>query len=206
MKHTTATILTITLTVGALTACTQQPDPTPTPSEPITTAIETTSTTPTPTQTSTRTESTASPEPTLGADQVAAQEIVSEFFIVLGDLRKDPEAPLQALADITTGDTQRVFLDEVVQFREQNAVQVGETTWVFTSVGEVTPRDAQKSVAVEVCTDSSDLDVVDQETGESILPADRPLTLLWEIEAVTENDRWKVGDATSVPTEECPND
>lgn len=203
MKHTTATILTITLTVGVLTACTQQPDPTPTSSETTSTGVESSGTTPA--STPTPTESTASPEATFDPDQVGAQEVVSEFFTLLDDLRQDPELPLQPLADVTTGETQRIFLDDVVQFREEGIIQVGDTTWKFVTVAEVDEREGEKTTVVEVCTNSADADVVNQETGESILPPDRGTLTLWEIETVTENDRWKVGDATSAPTEECPS-
>ncbi|GAB3821937.1 hypothetical protein GCM10028820_31560 [Tessaracoccus terricola] len=200
MKHTTATILTVTLTVGALTACTQQPEPTPTIS--TATAAETT-TAPTPTETLTPTEAPTPTEPSLGTDQVAAQEVVSEFFRLLDELRQDPGLALQPLADVTTGETQRIFLDDVVRFREDGVIQIGDTSWEFLSVAAVTEVDGEMSTLVEVCTDSADADIVDQETGESILPADRGTLTLWTIETVTENDRWKVGDATSVPTEEC---
>lgn len=198
---TTAIVAAMALGLGALTACTTDPEPTPAPTVVATTPM-TTSPAPSPSPSETPSP-TPSPSPSLDEDQLAAENVVNEFFRISNELSKDPERPLQPLADITTGQTQAVYVKEIADFRKMNVIQVGDVDWGVLSVSPVTQRDSEKVVEVEVCTDNSAMDVVDQQTKESILPKERSTSIRWTIDAVEDNGYWRVGDLTNTAVEEC---
>ena len=89
-------------------------------------------------------------------------------------------------------------------FRAMNAIQTGDVDWTVLSVSPVTQREAERLAVVDVCTDNSAMDVVDQQTRVSILPKDRSTTIRWTIDAVEENGVWRVGDLTTATVEDCP--
>lgn len=203
MKTTITAITTLALTLGALTACSvTDQDPTPSPTMAATPSMSTPSFSPSPSFT--RSES---PSPTatatLDTDQRAAQSIVDEFFRISNELQQKPELPLQPLADITTGQTQALQLKAIADFRKMNAVQVGDLRWSVLNVGPSATQGNDQVVVVEACTDSTALDVIDQDTNESVLPDDRTPVLRWTITTVAENGYWRVGDVTNKSVEEC---
>lgn len=201
MRTTITAIATLALGLGALSACTTDPEPTPTSTVSTT---PTASTTPTPSPSPTASD-TPSPTPsqTLDADQQAAQNIVNEFFRISDELVKDPELPLQPLADITTGETQSLELKAIAEYRAMNAVQVGDLEWAVVGVGPATDEGDGKLVMVDACTDATDLDVVNQDTKESVLPDDRTPVLRWTIDTVEDNGYWRVGDLTNTAVKDC---
>lgn len=196
---TTTAAVALALGLGALTACTTDPEPTAAPTV-VATTPTTTSTTPSPSPSETP---SATPSLSLDEDQLAAENVVNEFFRISNELSKDPERPLQPLADITTGQTQAVYVKEIADFRAMNAIQVGDVDWKVLSVSPATQRDFEKVALVEVCTDNSGMDVVDQQTKESILPKERSTSIRWTIDAVEDNGYWRVGDLTNTAVEEC---
>jgi len=201
MRTTITAVTALALGLGALTACTTDPEPTSTITV-STTPTASTSPTPSPSPTPSDTPS-PTPSPTLDADQLAAQSIINEFFRISNELSKNPELPLQPLADITVGQTQALQLKAIADFRAMNAVQVGDLDWVVLGVDPVTTQDSGKLVVVDACTDSTGLDVVDQGTKKSVLPDDRTPVLRWTIDTVEENGYWRVGDLTNTAVNDC---
>lgn len=186
-----------------LVACTPADDPSPSPSP----TEETTSAAPSPTPSTATQSPTPSPTPseTLDADQIAARDVVNEFFRISEELLKDPDRPLQELADITTGVTQELELKNIAQWRAEGAVRTGELQWVVLTVGPNVQRTDGQFVVVQVCTDNSGADMVDSESRESLLPEDRSIFIHWTIDAVLEGSWWKVGDLTNTRVDSCPD-
>lgn len=180
--------------VGLLVACapTEVPTTTPTPVASMTSPAPSPSPSPSP-----------SPTETLDPDQVAARDVVMEFFRLMGDIRKNPGSPLQPLADITTGRAQEKHLASIFEVLESGAVQRGDIVVVAEGVGPVAARDGQKTAKVTVCVDNSGADLVDPETGKSILPEDRQLHMRWVVDTVQEGNRWKVEDTSTEDIATC---
>ncbi|TRY17465.1 hypothetical protein FOJ82_13130 [Tessaracoccus rhinocerotis] len=122
---------------------------------------------------------------------------MNEFFRLSNELAQNPDLSLQPLADITVGSTQDTYLGELIEYREMNAVQVGKVDWSILTVGEVLESEGQKTVEVRVCSDSTQSDVIDQDTGQSILSPDRVPVISWAINAVSPAGSWIVGDLTN---------
>ncbi|MCC2594200.1 hypothetical protein LKO27_12360 [Tessaracoccus sp. OS52] len=212
MKCTT--IAALILSLGALTACTAEADSAPPPTPSVTGRGPVPGDTPAPTRETTLPQSpTPSPSPapspspspseTLDADQLAAREVVNEYFRLLNELRKDPELPVQLLANITVGQTQDLDVRAIVDLRTKGAIQEGDIVWTILEVTRASDRGEGRVVVLQACTDNSGSDVINQATRESILPADRPNFIHWTIDAVTENGVWKVGDLTNTEVESC---
>ena len=182
------------LAVGLLVACapTEVPTTTPTPVASTTSPAPSPSPSPSP-----------SPTETLDPDQVAARDVVMEFFRLMGALRKDPKLPIQALADITTGRAQEEYPAQIFGYWEKGWVQVGDILVTPEVVGAVEMRGEEKTIAVTVCVDNSSADVVDPATGESVLPADRQFVMRWVVDTVQEGTRWKVEDTSTQDIESC---
>ncbi|RMB57864.1 hypothetical protein [Tessaracoccus antarcticus] len=202
MRTAITAVTTLALGLGALTACsTTDPDPTTTPT--IVATTPTASTSPIKSPSPSVTPSTT-PSATLDADQLAAQSVVNEFFRISNELSRNPELPLQPLADITTGQTQAIYVKEVADFRAMNAIQIGDVSWIVVAVGPLTQGDVGKVVVADVCTDNSAMDVIDQQTKKSILPKGGSTTIRWTIDVVEENGFWRVGDLTTTTVKGCP--
>ena len=212
MKCTT--IAALILSLGALTACTAEADSAPPPTPSVTGRGPVPGDTPAPTRETTLPQSpTPSPSPapspspspseTLDADQLAATQTVNEFFRLVNELSKNPDLPLQPLADITTAQTQGTQVRSVHEYRQENAIQIGDVKHVVLATGPVQEVAGTKLVVVEVCSDASGSDMVDRDTGVSIESADQARTIHWMIDVVTEDGVWKIGDITNKPVERC---
>src|SRR5690606_29774472 len=122
---------------------------------------------------------------TLDADQIAARDVVNEFFRLTNELLKNPDMPMQPLADITAGRTQEEQLKEIADLRASNAIQLGDDQWVILTVAEPAERTEQeKVVVVQACSDTSQLDIVDRDTQVSLLPPERATHLRWTMDVV----------------------
>lgn len=182
--------------VALLGACTPEPVDTPTPSV--------TSTTATPTPTPTPSPSSASPTPTstLSPEQEAAQAAAAEYFRALNELRSNPDADFQQIADITTG----TFTSSVAQllnnYRNDGVIQVGENTYTYKNVGPVTEVEGVRSVEVRVCGDSSKSDLVDAD-GNSVLEPGQQGLIDYRLDVVEVGDSWRINGGQSEAVESC---
>ena len=182
------------LAVGLLVACapTEVPTTTPTPVASTTSPAPSPSPSPSP-----------SPTETLDPDQVAARDVVMEFFRLMGALRKDPKLPIQPVANITTGAAQDRYPAQLFDYREKGWVQVGDVLVVPEQVAPVVMRGEQKTIKVTVCIDNSGADVVDASTGKSVLTEDRQFVMRWVLDTVGEGVFWMVEDASTQAIESC---
>ncbi len=144
-----------------------------------------------------------SPSSTLDEEQTAAADTVLEFFRLLTELSKDPGMDLQPLVDITTGESQMVEVDLISLDRENGLIQTGDDLYYVTGVGQNSIVPDGEMIAVEACSDSSNSDLVSQETGLSVLGPDRAFYVDWQIEVLKEGSKWKVGDLTNQKVERC---
>ncbi len=187
--------------VGVLLAgCSPASPPAPTfePPPPVPTSAE-----PSPVSSPPATSTSPSPSGTLNDEQAAAAETVLEFFRLKNLLSRDPNAEVQPLTDITTGQTQVIQISTLAEDRAAGIVQTGDDLVYINSVDGVTELGANRVVPIEVCTDSRDTDLIDQKTGQSVLGPDRAYYVEWQIEVLREGSRWKVGDITSGRVDLC---
>lgn len=204
MKRSAA-ITVLAMTLGVLPACSPHVENSPNPTPTLTTADPTPSPTPSDSPTTATPDPDPSPTPTetLDADQQAARDVVLEFFEVQQSLKQDPAKPMQELADITTGNAQDLYLTEVTRIREQGLVQVGDLSWRVLQVGAPSSTDGEAVVQVSACTDNSNIDVIEIESGESVLPADRTRVINWSLQVASVNNHWLVADGTTSSGKEC---
>ncbi|GAB3814257.1 hypothetical protein GCM10028820_09920 [Tessaracoccus terricola] len=184
MKRSAA-ITVLAMALGALSACSPDTENSPSPTPTVTSADPTPSPSPSESPTTASPDPTPTPSETLDADQQGARDVVNEFFRLYDELRRNPEMPVQPLADITLNDVQADYLREVQAFRDANALLVGEIAREIIYVDQVETREGEKLVRVEACTDSTDADVIDADSRESILPTDRQPVVHWSVEATT---------------------
>lgn len=182
--------------VALLGACT--PDPSNTPSPTVSSPAPTTSSaTPTPSPTP-----SPSPSSTLSPEQEAAQAAVVEYFRALNELRSNPDADFQQIADVTTG----TFTSSVAQllnnYRNDGVVQVGENTYTYKAVGPVEELDGVRSVEVRVCGDSSKSDLVDAD-GNSVLEPGQNGFIDYRLDVVEVGNSWRVNGGQSEAVESC---
>jgi len=144
-----------------------------------------------------------SPSSTLNEDQAAAAATVLEFFRLKNELGQDPYLEFQPLANITTGQTQVIQMSTIDQYRLDGMKQTGNTTYSLLSVGTVVVDDDSKTIDINACTDATNIDVVDVDTGQSVLPADRQFFVQWNMVVIDEGYRWKVGDILSDTVKDC---
>ena len=180
-----------------LGACTPEPTETPTPT--ASTPAATPSITPSPTP-----SPSASPSPTstLSPEQEAAQAAAVEYFRALNEVRSNPDADFQQVADITTGTHTSAEAQLLGDFRSKGIVQVGENTYTYKSVGPVVDAGGVKSVEVRVCSDSSNSDLVD-EAGESVLDPDRLRFVDFRLDVVQVGNSWRINGGQSEAVESC---
>lgn len=60
-----------------------------------------------------------------------------------------------------------------------------------------------KVVQVDVCVDSTDVDMVHKETGESVLSEERNPVNLFTLDVINEDSDWLVSDIAAAPTKAC---
>ena len=193
MKRLTPALL---AAVALLGACT--PDPVDTPSPTVSSpAPVSTSATPTPSPTP-----SPSPTSTLTPEQEAAQAAAVEYFRALNELRSNPDADFQQIADVTTG----TFTSSVAQllnnYRNDGVVQVGENTYTYKAVGPVEELDGVRSVEVRVCGDSSKSDLVDAD-GNSVLEPGQNGFIDYRLDVVEVGNSWRVNGGQSEAVESC---
>ena len=193
MKRLTPALL---AAVALLGACT--PDPGDTPSSTVSSPEPTsTSATPTPSPTP-----SPSPTSTLTPEQEAAQAAAVEYFRALNELRSNPDADFQQIADVTTG----TFTSSVAQllnnYRNDGVVQVGENTYTYKAVGPVEELDGVRSVEVRVCGDSSKSDLVDAD-GNSVLEPGQNGFIDYRLDVVEVGNSWRVNGGQSEAVESC---
>ena len=54
-----------------------------------------------------------------------------------------------------------------------------------------------RMVDVQMCTDVGQIDLIDSQTGKSVVVPGRPRYLQWNVTVVKTEDGWKFGDATN---------
>ena len=71
--------------------------------------------------------SSASPQPseTFSPEQQEAADRVMEYFRILDEVSTNPDASIQPLADITTGQSQDIDLRNIDEYRSKGWVQKG---------------------------------------------------------------------------------
>ena len=143
--------------------------------------------------------SSASPQPseTFSPEQQEAADRVMVYFRILDEVSTNPDASIQPLADITTGQTQILDTRQVGEYRSKGWVQKGVFTTHIKGAAEPVDVDGSRMVQVQVCTDGREADFVDSKTGESIANPTRPRFLLWDMQVVKPATVWLIGDATN---------
>ncbi len=123
--------------LSALVACSPAgTEERPTTSEPVTTGSG-----PSETVTSTSppddvTETTETPEPVAYEDegQERAGQAVIDFWAMVDRLSKDPDVPVQEMADVARGQAVAQWVSNIQARRDQEVVQIGDTKVVITDV------------------------------------------------------------------------
>ena len=149
--------------------------------------------------------SSASPQPseTFSPEQQEAADRIIEYFRILGEVRTNPDASVQPLADITTGQTQDLDLRDVDEFRSKGWVQTGDVKVYIKGAEEPTDLDGSRVVQVQVCSDGSGAELIDSTTKEKVLNPTRPRFLLWDMQVVKPATVWLIGDATNAVVGGC---
>ncbi|MDO5068543.1 MAG: hypothetical protein Q4D96_14800 [Propionibacteriaceae bacterium] len=132
-------------------------------------------------------------------EQQAAEEVVAEYFRLKNIVKQDPEADMEPLYAIVVGDLLENELALLEQYREDHVVQSGEFTFAI----QGSRRQQDGTVQVAACTDASTIDLVDQDTGESILDPNRPFIKQWKIQTRQVGETWKVADLNTQDAEQC---
>ena len=180
-----------------LGACTPEPAETqsPTASTPAATPSITPSPSPSP-------SASPSPTSTLSPEQEAAQAVVVEYFRALNELRSNPDAEFQPIADVTTGSFTSAVSQLINNYRTDGVIQVGENTYTYKSVGPVTEVEGVRSIEVRVCGDSSQSDLVDAEGNSVLEPGQRGL-ISYQWDVIEVGNSWRIAGGQSEAVESC---
>ena len=143
--------------------------------------------------------SSVSPQPseTFSPEQQEAADRVIEYFRILDEVSTNPDASIQPLADITTGQSQILDTREVGEFRSKGWVQTGVVKVYIKGAEEPTDLDGSRVVQMQVCSDGRGAELIDSKTGEKVLNPTRPRFLLWDMQVVKPATVWLIGDATN---------
>lgn len=143
--------------------------------------------------------SSVSPQPseTFSPEQQEAADRIIEYFRILDEVSTNPDASIQPLADITTGQSQILDTREVGEFRSKGWVQTGVVKVYIKGAEEPTDLDGSRVVQMQVCSDGSGAELIDSKTGEKVLNPTRPRFLLWDMQVVKPAAAWLMGDATN---------
>lgn len=204
MNRAATALLTTALTLGALTACTGSPGPTTTASTTptaTTTRAAPTPTTPPPSPTVT----TPSPTPTLSPDQEAALDVVLELYRLQNQFGMDDTLmDYTPLTKITTGNAQWQTIDEIERYRLQGAIQTAPLKVTPGKVAEPRVDSAGMTlIAVSVCVDATDVDMIDKATGKSVLSENRNPINVFTLDVVQQNSQWLISDIVAKPVKAC---
>ena len=157
-------------------------------------------------QPSAASSSPAKPQPseTFTPEQLEAANVLIEFIRIRNEVFSNPDADPQPLKNITIGQSQEIQMDTLAEYRGNGQVQTGEAVVHITGASEPVEVDGVRSVDVQMCTDAGKVDVIDSATGKSVVPADRPQYLQWNVNVVKTETGWKFGDATNENALRCP--
>ena len=149
--------------------------------------------------------SSASPQPseTFSPEQQEAADRVMEYFRILDEVSTNPDASIQPLADITTGQTQVLDTRQVGEYRSKGWVQTGVIKVHITGAAEATEVDDSQMVEIQACTDSREVEIIDSKTSEKVLNPVRPRTVAWQIQVVKPATVWLIGAITSEASSGC---
>lgn len=145
----------------------------------------------------------SSPSTAMSQEQTAAVDTVLEFFRLRNEIGRDPELDFQPMADITTGMAQEDLVSLVDQYELHSWVQTGDATSSIVSVGPVLVQDDQDTVEVVACVDSTDVDIQEVRTGDSVKPMDSVAFVEWKVSVIHDGDSWKVRDSERNTVENC---
>ena len=95
--------------------------------------------------------SSASPQPseTFSPEQQEAADRVMEYFRILDEVSTNPDASIQPLADITTGQTQVLDTRQVGEYRSKGWVQTGVIKVHIKGAAEATEVDDSQMVEIQ---------------------------------------------------------
>ena len=144
------------------------------------------------------------PSETFTPEQLEAANVLIEFIRIRNEVFSNPDADPQPLMDITTGQSQEIQANRLAEYRRKGQVQTGEAVVHITGASEPVEFDGVRSVDVQMCTDAGKVDLIDSATGKSVVPADRPQYLQWNVNVVKTETGWKFGDATNENALRCP--
>ena len=149
--------------------------------------------------------SSASPQPseTFSPEQQEAADRVMEYFRILDEVSTNPDASIQPLADITTGQTQVLDTRQVGEYRSKGWVQTGVIKVHIKGAAEATEVDDSQMVEIQACTDSREVEIIDSKTSEKVLNPVRPRTVAWQIQVVKPATVWLIGAITSEASSGC---
>ena len=149
--------------------------------------------------------SSVSPQPseTFSPEQQEAADRVIEYFRILDEVSTNPDASIQPLADITTGQTQVLDTRQVGEYRSKGWVQTGVIKVHIKGAAEATEVDDSQMVEIQACTDSREVEIIDSKTSEKVLNPVRPRTVAWQIQVVKPATVWLIGAITSEASSGC---
>ena len=149
--------------------------------------------------------SSPSPQPseTFSPEQQEAADRVIEYFRILDEVSTNPDASIQPLADITTGQTQVLDTRQVGEYRSKGWVQTGVIKVHIKGAAEATEVDDSQMVEIQACTDSREVEIIDSKTSEKVLNPVRPRTVAWQIQVVKPATVWLIGAITSEASSGC---
>lgn len=148
-------------------------------------------------RTTSRTEPTASlPAESPGDQQHAAEQAAMTYLQRLDDFRRG-HTDLEAVRELTTSfGGERLLLEE--SYADSPYEIVGETTHELLSSEQVDDDE----FAVLICTDVSEVDVLD-ESGESVVRPDRMPRLEVTVTVVRHRDGWLVHETSTLGDHAC---
>lgn len=139
------------------------------------------------------------PTPTKSPEQQAAEAVVAEYFRLKNEIQTDPAKNIEPLRAIVTGSVADQEIPFIEEDRKNNIVQTGKFSYAI----QGSQQDTTETVLVTACTDVTGTDVVDLDTGESILDSNRPKIRAWQLKVTQEDEVWKVAHYTTDVAERC---
>ena len=138
------------------------------------------------------------PSETFTPEQLEAANTVIEYIRISDEVSSSLDADPQPLKDITTGQTQKMDMNELNDYRQHGQIQTGTTIVRITGAADAKEENNLTVITVQTCTDTSKADVVDSKTGKSIFETGkRSMYLAWNIDVIKTGEGWKIGDATN---------
>ena len=188
---------------GCSPAEVESPTPVPSPSSSPTTVSASPTPTPEPSP-----SPEPSPEPTftqeLSPEQQEAYDLVEEHFLLRNELSKNPDGDWQPLIDTSTGEARERVLAMYQRMTTNGEQRVGDEIFFIWEVGDVREDDYSPFVSVTMCTDSGDSDIINAESGESVMVVEGPLILEWDVRLVRDHGGgWQVSQYRNQDIDSC---